>query len=119
MITSVESYNGTSLFISLPVAQNGIDTNESKHFYHFLVNETMAHTKEEEKQNKNCSFRESRKQKKQQQKDEECSNIFVEELHNAVWPNTNIEKLSQLLNVSNTDSLETKHGARKESLLHR
>ena len=79
----------------------------------------MYHTEKEDDPNKNVSFRESRKQKKQEKQERECNDAFFEQLHNLIWPNTDIDKLSQLLDVCNTDSLESKHGARQETLLHR
>ena len=79
----------------------------------------MYHREKENGSNKSSSFRESRKQKKQEKLEKECHNVFHEELHDLIWPNTDIDKLLQRLAVCDKDSLEYKHGARQETLLHR
>ena len=74
----------------------------------------------EEKQTGSCEFRGSKKQKMVQQKIiTECDSMFVEELHNAVWPLTNVDKFTQLLDACDATYLEAKHGRRQETLIHR
>ena len=70
------------------------------------------------KHNKSC--KEYVKHKKQRKVDEEEDMVtFVEQLHNTVWPDTNVDKFSELVNISNSASLEMGQGVRQETLLHR
>ena len=75
---------------------------------------------EKEKYAGTCEFRGSTKLRKVKQRNgSECNDMFVEELHNSVWPVTNVDKFNQLLDASNITYLEVKHGRRQETLLHR
>ena len=45
---------------------------------------------------------------------------YIEVLHNAIWPTTNIETLLALLDEDGNDKLlDIKHGSRHETCLHR
>ena len=80
----------------------------------------MFQSVKEGKQTETNEFRRSKKQKKEDEKNQkECDNRFVEELHNAIWPITNVDKFTQLLDACNPTYLEAKHGRRQETLLHR
>ena len=75
---------------------------------------------EKEKQTRTCESRGPKKQKKLQQRNgSECDIMYVEELHNSIWPVTNVDKFTQLLDACSNSYLEAKHGRREESLLHR
>ena len=70
------------------------------------------------KYNKSCKeYVRHKKQRKVDQEDDMVS--FVEQLHNTVWPATNIDKFSELVIISNSASLEMGQGVRQETLLHR
>ena len=70
------------------------------------------------KHNKSCKeYVKHKKQRKVDQEDDMVS--FVEQLHNTVWPDTNIDKFSELVIISNSASLEMGQGVRQETLLHR
>ena len=70
------------------------------------------------KHNKSCKeYVRHKKQRKVDQEDDMVS--FVEQLHNTVWPDTNIDKFSELVIISNSASLEMGQGVRQETLLHR
>ena len=72
------------------------------------------------RKNKHKSCKEYVKHKKQRKVDQEDDMVsFVEQLHNTVWPDTNIDKFSELVNISNSASLEMGQGVRQETLLHR
>ena len=80
----------------------------------------MYKSVKEGKQTETCELRRSKKQRKEENKNEkQCENMFVEELHNAVWPITNVDKFTQLLDSGNSIYLEAKHGRRQETVLHR
>ena len=70
------------------------------------------------KHNKSC--KEYVKHKKQRKVDQDDDMVtFVDQLHNTVWPDTNIDKFSELVIISNSASLEMGQGVRQETLLHR
>ena len=72
------------------------------------------------KKNKHSKcLKESVKLKKQQKVHEDNMVTFVEQIHNTVWPDTNIDKFSELVNISNSAALEMGQGVRQETLLHR
>ena len=75
---------------------------------------------EVQKQAGTCDFRGPTKLRKVKQRNgSECDDMFLEELHNSIWPVTNVDKFNQLLDASNITYLEIKHGRRQETLLHR
>ena len=75
---------------------------------------------EVQKQAGTCEFRGPTKLRKVKQRNgSECDDMFLEELHNSIWPVTNVDKFNQLLDASNITYLEIKHGRRQETLLHR
>ena len=79
-------------------------------------------TSEIQRKNKHnkSSCKEYVKHKKQRKVDQEDDMVsFVEQLHNTVWPDTNIDKFSELVIISNSASLEMGQGVRQETLLHR
>ena len=79
----------------------------------------MYHTEEEKYKGKKYRFRESRGDKRQQKLEEERSVMLVEQMHNSVWPNTNIDVFLKLTDACDVDCLDTRHGGRHETLLHR
>ena len=79
----------------------------------------MHHTEDEKGKIKKHRVRESRKEKRQQKLEEDCSSMYIKQLHNSVWPNTNIDIFLKLIDGVATDCLDTKHGERHETLLHR
>ena len=77
-------------------------------------------TSEIQRKNKHKSCKEYVRHKKQRKVDQEDDMVsFVEQLHNTVWPDTNIDKFSELVITSNSASLEMGQGVRQETLLHR
>ena len=73
-----------------------------------------------QKKNKHSNWpKESVKLKKQQNVHEDNMVTFVEQIHNTVWPDTNIDKFSELVNISNSAALEMGQGVRQETILHR
>ena len=53
---------------------------------------------------------------KQPYKDEE---EFIERLQNAIWPNTDSEAFTALLDEGGKECLESRYGQRQETCLHR